>query len=316
VKSILPYSDSADQELYKQTTLHHNKATIKLHAGTIAGSPKNPNEDAFAVTFEDEILLAGIFDGTTGFPVPALGKVTSARYASHFIKEQFGTTVKSMSPEKILLAINDRLWETARKLNGITRSDTLTLPASTATVIKIDVKNHLLFFAHIGDAFGIVYFDDGHSELFTDNKNNQFDEEIFALIRTIAEEDALTNREARHDKRINEALRHMYYKRNNNKEGKGSGLINGDPHVQIYIQTGEIDLQGVNAILLGTDGLLPQGWSEHTEQDRQQLFDQIQTGGFQKLFKTKKQSEDADPDWNHIRYKHSDDATGILVQMA
>jgi len=315
VKSILTYSDTSDQELYLETTIPFKKTNIKIIAATTAGALKKPNEDTFAVTSEDDILLAGIFDGTTSFPIPALGEISSARYASHFIKKQFSAVTKTLSPEKILLNINEKLWETIKKMNGVTLADTLTLPASTATVIKIDANKSLLSFAHIGDAFGIVYFEDGHSEIFTDDKNKRFDEEMFTLIRKIAKENDLTNREARQDKRVNQGLGEMYYKRNNNTEGKGSGLINGDPHLELYIQTGTIDLSGIKTILLGTDGLLPQGWEEQKEQDRQKLLEVIRTGGFEKMFKTKHESEDDDPEWNFIRYKHSDDATGILIEL-
>ena len=315
MKSVLTYSDNSDQELYVQRDIQLKKTKLKLQAGTIAGSFEKPNEDAFALTCEDEILFVGIFDGTTSFPIPALGNVSSARYASHFIKTQFTTITKTMSPEEILLHVNAKLWEKVRKLNGVTLSDTLTLPASTATVIKLDINKNLLSFAHVGDAFGITYYEDGHSELFTDDKNKKFDEEMFALIRKIAKENGLTNREARQDKRVDEALAKMYYGRNNNPKGKGSGLINGDPNIKLYIQTGEINLSNVKTILLGTDGLLPQGWSENNKNDRQKLLTEILNGGFQKLFNTKHQSEDEDPDWKNMRYKHSDDATGILIQL-
>ena len=106
----------------------------------------------------------------------------------------------------------------------------------------------------------------------------------------------------------------MFIERNNNPNGKGCGIINGDPHVEQYIQTGTFPLQDVKAILLGTDGLTPVGWSEKKDEDRKKMLKEIQDGGFQKLFKTKKHSEDADSDWNYIRYKHSDDATGILIE--
>ena len=32
-----------------------------------------------------------------------------------------------------------------------------------------------------------------------------------------------------------------------------------------------------------------------------------------KFINIKKDSEDADPEWNYVRYKHSDDATGVVV---
>lgn len=305
MKNLLSYDDSDDQELYTISTSgnHH------LTAATIAGSSEKPNEDAFAGTES----FIGIFDGTTSAPIPALGKTSSARYASHFIKEHFSELKDTMTPKEAMLYLNKQLWETVKQLDGITLADTLTLPASTATILK--VTKTTCSFAHIGDCFGIVYYKNGTSNVFTDDKNKQFDEKQFALIRAIAKEKNLSNRQARKDPRVTESIFKMYYGRNNHPNGNGSGLINGDPHLELYIHAETFSLQDVQSILLGTDGLLPQGWSLAEEKDRQQLLRELQTGGFKKLFVTKHETEDADPDWNYIRYKHSDDATGILITL-
>jgi hypothetical protein len=71
----------------------------------------------------------------------------------------------------------------------------------------------------------------------------------------------------------------------------------------------------VNSIPLGTDGLLPPDWDIEKPEVRKQLEAVLLKGGLPKLIQLKKAAEDADPDWVITRYKHSDDATGIWVQL-
>jgi len=315
MNSALSYSDISDQELYLQTTIKLAKKVIKINAATIAGSPEKPNEDAFAAAYDDTVLFAAIFDGTTSLkPIPALDKQTGARFASHFLKNTFHEVKSAASPKELMLELNKKLLQATSKFDGASIEDTHTLPSSTGTIIKIDTTKKTVTFAHVSDSFGIAYYNDGHSVLFTDDRNSAFDDKIFTLIDLIATEKGISHREARDDKRVKKALIHMFIERNNNPNGKGCGVINGDPQVEQYIQTGTFPLQDVKAILLATDGLTPIGWSEKNRKDQQKLFEEVLDGNFKKLLKTKKQSEDADPDWNYIRYKHSDDATGLFIE--
>lgn len=316
MKPLSSYANNEDQELYSENTYSLGTKTIHILAATIASTPQKPNEDAFSAASDKDVLFAAVFDGTTSLkPIKSLGEQTGARFASHFLKDTFSETESTVSPKDLLIRLNNKLLETTSKFEGASINDTHTLPSSTGTLIKIDATKNTLSFAHVGDSYGIVYYKDGTSTVFTDDKNSKFDESMFSIIARIAKEKHISPRVARDDKEVKEALITMFIKRNNNPDGKGSGVINGDPQVEQYIQTGTFSLQNVKAILLGTDGLTPLGWSEKNEADRQKLLKEILDGGFQKLFMTKKQSEDADPDWNYIRYKHSDDATGVLIKL-
>jgi len=316
MKPVLFYSDNSDQQLYSQTKIQFQKNTIKLFAATIAGSPEKPNEDAFAAVYDNNVLFAAVFDGTTSLkPIQALKDQTGARFASHFLKNTFSKTKSTASPNELLSKLNKELLQTTNKFESASIEDTHTLPSSTGTIIKIDVLKNTFSFAHVGDSYGIAYYADGSSIVFTDDKNSKFDEKMFSLIAQIAKEKGISPRKARDDKQVKEALITMFIERNNNPNGRGCGVINGDPQVEQYIQTQTFSLQDVKAILIATDGITPPGWSEKKEEDRKKLLSEIMNGGLKKLFKTKKQSEDADPDWNYIRYKHSDDATGVLLQI-
>lgn len=315
----LTYANTSDQELYAHSEIrigHEQARKVSFLAATIASSPEKPNEDTFAIAIEDGVFFAGLFDGTTSLkPIKSLGSQSGARFASHFLKDNFSQADGTIDPRDLMLSLNQRLLNKSLTLDGASLTDTHTLPASTGTIIRFDTDANTLSFAHIGDSYGIAYYADGTSRVFTDDKNAVFDAKMFELIVQVAEEKGITPREARDDERVKEALIQMFIERNNNPKGTGSGLINGDPNIEKYIQTDTISLDGVTAILLGSDGLPPQGWSIQDEESRQKMLATIKDNGFKELFEIKHQSEDADPDWHNIRYKHSDDGTGLLISL-
>jgi|RhiMetdeSRZDD1v2_1073273.scaffolds.fasta_scaffold84653_6 hypothetical protein len=102
----------------------------------------------------------------------------------------------------------------------------------------------------------------------------------------------------------------------NNPTGVGCGLLNGDERVKRYIEYRILPLSDVSAVLIGSDGLIPQGWLVEHERCRADMYEALQVRGFQRLIAIKRDSEDADSAWWHIRYKHSDDATGIFAELA
>lgn len=313
MRTELAYSASDDQELYRQGEIQVGQMAFTIKAATIASMPTKPNEDSFAVAADTDTFLAAVFDGTTSLkPIAALQDQTGAHFASHFLKDHLADAEADNTPEQILLKLNEDLLVESIQLGGAL-ADTHTLPASLATIVKISDNARAFEFAHAGDTFGIVYYKDGHSEVFTGDTNKKFDNQVFKLLTETARAKGISYRQARDDDAIKRALINIFTIKNNHPNGEGSGVVNGDPNLALYIQTGTVTLQGVSAILLATDGLLPPGWSLESEQDRQRMIAALQEGGFRRLFGLKHQAEDEDPDWNHVRFKHSDDATGLLI---
>jgi serine/threonine protein phosphatase PrpC len=309
MNAILKYSDESDSEIYLE-----EKVGLRVVAATMAGSQEKPNEDAFAVAVDGEYLIAGVFDGTTSLkPIKSLGDQSGARFAAHFLKSEFANLDPKSAARQMLLELNRKILEKSLQFEGASLSDTHTLPASGGTMVKIEMDKNLISFAHLHDSCGVKYYKDGRSEVFTDDKNHKFDARMFDLIAQIAKEKDVTPKVARQDERVKQALIQMFIERNNNPDGTGNGLINGDPNMEQYIYSGSFGSEDLKAVLLCTDGLVPQGWSINEHEDRMKILNLVEKDGFQGLFTVKRQSEDNDPDWNHIRYKHSDDATGLLI---
>jgi serine/threonine protein phosphatase PrpC len=315
MKTELLYDDHSDQELYLQEKLVLSNLSLNVVAATVAGYSERPNEDTFALARDGDVMFVAVFDGTTSLkPIAALDNQSGARFASHFLKNNLAAARPNTSAEDVMQELNNKLLKASTELGG-TLTDTHTLPASVATIVRFNKGDGFFSFAHVGDSFGIAYYEDGHSHVFTDDKNAVFDNSMFSLIAKVAGEQGITPRKAREDERVKSALIDMFIGRNNNPNGRGSGLVNGDPNLEKYIQTGSLTLQGVTAILLGSDGLLPPGWSLEDEEDRQKMRTAIDDGGFRKLFSIKHAVEDSDPDWQHVRFKHSDDATGLFIEL-
>jgi serine/threonine protein phosphatase PrpC len=309
-KVILDYDLTCDKEVYCE----NDQANIR--AITVANSDGKPNEDSFSVLTSDGHIWIAVFDGTTSLrPIPSLQNQTGARFASHFLKENYATILQQTDfqtdPFDQMVLLNTLLLEQSLKMGG-SLSDTHSLPASMATIVHIDRTRHKMKFAHIGDTYGILYPNGVTSTLFTNDKNYQFDQKIFRLIKEIAFKKSISIPQACQDGELKEALYQMFIDRNNNPDGSGSGVLNGDPNARLYIQTGEYSMDPRTSILIATDGLEIQGYDLHDPEYRNMLL-KAASDDLRKLVALKKKSEDDDPERKNIRYKHSDDATGVFV---
>lgn len=316
MKSIFEYDNREDSVKYFDETLVES-VDVELSACTVPNGDGKPNEDSFAIVTRDKVIWIGVFDGTTSLvSLDKLQGITGAKFASNFLKDHFiSDDAETMeSPKEILLELNAKLLEEVKKLGG-KLEDTHSLPAAMVALVKIDMDRLSLDFSNVGDTWIAIYDQDGGSDLITVDTNKKFDDEMFELIKSVAVSKGLTNRQARQEDIVKQALYEMYLRRNNNPNGRGSGLVNGDPNVEMYIQEGKVDLSDKKAVLVGTDGLEIQGKLLSDDNYRNILWENYLDGGFRKLIILKKKSEDNDPDWRFPRYKHSDDATGVMVKL-
>jgi serine/threonine protein phosphatase PrpC len=290
---------------------------LKILGATAAGSRDRRNEDTFALAIDEDKLLVCVFDGSTSLqPIKSLGDETGAHFASHFLKSAAGRLNLKDPPGLLMARLNRQLFERVSAFEDVDINNQLSLPSSVGTVAIIDLNLDVLNWAHVGDCFGIAYRSQiNDSTLFTDDQVKSFDEEVLNLAQKIARDKSISNRKAVQSAEVRSALEAIYMTRNNRPDGTGMGMVNGDPLLERYVSEGVMPLEGVIAILLGTDGLIPQGWKIEDARDRLRVLEIINNAGFQDLMAVKRESEDADPAWDHVRFKHSDDATGILIQL-
>jgi serine/threonine protein phosphatase PrpC len=316
MNTLISYSLDDDYEIYRSI----NYKDLNISSCTVAGNngvfqPQKPNEDAFSVMDSENGLIAVVFDGTTSLkPIPALNTISGARYASHFLKEKLETNIKSTKPFDLIRELNRELLKKTLKFEGTDLSDTHTLPASTLTMIQIDIENKVINLCHVGDSFCILFYKNGSSECITIDKNRESDDHVLEMMRKIAEEKKVTIREARQDKEVKQALLDKFQNTRNRADGTGQGILNGDPNIEQYIQDISFTTDNIDSILLGSDGILPPGLDEQNENDRRNVLTMLSTGGLRELIRVKQEVENNDPDFNSIRFKHSDDATGIFIE--
>lgn len=314
------YDPQHDTSIDVGETIVIQHKSLVISAGTRAGraqpdSALKPNEDTFSiVSWEDGIAVA-VFDGASSQkPIPELGDTSGARFASHELKRLFEATQNSEEAGVLLRGLNKALGERLRRFPSVDYGDLNSLPTSTATIVQINVATGMMHIGHVGDSFAAVLREDESTELLTNNLHRPYDEKTLQLLRSIAEAQGITPREARSDPRIRQTVMEMFQQTRNRPDGTGEGMVNGDPNMEQYIQTVTLSLKGVRAVLLGSDGLVPPGMDERRSTDRTALFQMALSAGISGLIEHTRAVEDDDPDRWKLRYKHADDATGILIQ--
>jgi hypothetical protein len=191
------------------------------------------------------------------------------------------------------------------------------------SLVELDLAEEQFRFAHVSDTFIVVRMRDGSTSLITTDTNAPFDEEVFALMRSLSDSTGQSPRELRHHPVVVERLSQISRTKNNRPDGRGTGLLNGDSQLESYIQWGALPLHDIEEIVIGTDGSLPLGWSLAESRYRELVFEELSgragelAGKLQALVAKKRESEAADPDWRRcIRWKPSDDGTLVYCKIS
>ncbi len=314
------YDTNNDQKVFCHAKINLKDINLEVQACSFSGSKdgktRKPNEDALSLLNLNDSIIAAVFDGSSSLkPIKSLKDQTGARFASHFLKETLEKGNKEFKVKEILRALNKKLLLKTLTFEGASLNDIHTLPASTATLVQLFPNSKLLQISHVGDSFCMIVFKDGHSEFVTIDRNKKYDDEILHKMKRISDEKHISPRKARQDPKIVQALIDMFQDSFNKPDGTGQGLITGDPNAVQYFQDISFSFENVQSILLGTDGLIPLAYDEQKKVERQKIFQIINENGLEGLIKKKVELENNDPDWHLLRYKHSDDATGIFIQI-
>jgi hypothetical protein len=150
----------------------------------------------------------------------------------------------------------------------------------------------------------------------TRDTNARFDEAVFAVMKAVAHKHYITPLEARNHPEVIEALARVTSTKNNRPDGTGTGLLNGDPNAEQYVQSGSVPLDKVSRFLLCSDGGLPIGLSPKRCSDRADLFHTVARYSAAELIARKRWSEKKDPHWQQqIRFKGSDDGAVLYGEV-
>lgn len=203
----------------------------------------------------------------------------------------------------------------------------LFLPAAVATLAVIDTEVKSLYYAHAGDTVLILGLEDGTVQVPTRQRAAaSYETALFAAVKQVAGQDMslpdMLNHPLLQTLNRDSYIYHNYV----SEEGephpeRGVGVINGMPQLANYIKTGVVSLQGVEAIMVASDGFL---WPDNpldTQDDFMQritrMWAHIRQHGAAHYLHTLRTEEQAD--FNRERYprfKIHDDATGVVLNMA
>jgi|GEM_PF-1485917 len=329
--SHFSYDTVNDAHAYIEQQVGIGDATFDVSAVTDAGrndfdTPQKPNDDAFSIRVEGDVLQLAVFDGATSLlPIPELQGESGARFASHILRQEAERMPRLDDPYTTLSYLNAALFDSYRHFGsirapGFSGDETSfgamniqMLPSATVTLAQLNEATNELHLGHVSDSWGAVLYDDGSTEILTNNLHEKVDNEILGLIAKIAVEQGITPREACSDARIRETLLVTAAGVRNCADHETEGIANGDPNMDRYIEQRTVSLNGVRAVLVATDGLVPPGMNERKPADRKRLLEIACSDGLEGLLHLVRTTEDHDPHRHLVRYKHGDDATGVLA---
>ena len=316
------YDLAADETVFRDCSakieLRGKSRIIPVSVATIAGNKTKGNEDAGALRVNGSQAILGLFDGAANSIVcpelAALG-VNGARFASHTLAEMLQDHA-ALNPGKILLTLNELLAERSKLFlaqHGVTPD---LFPTSTGTVAVIDFERDEIFVEHVADSILMLFYADGNSQIVTPDQVGHtvvpIVEDVKREMKRTKEPPRLIAQRPEYQSRIKEnCLRNF-----NAPSGDGFGALNGSQEIAQYLWTTRLPLKGVESLLLVSDGFLPPSEDHNDLSVRERLMSLMRAEGLKGVYKWKSSVEDSDPDWHHIRFKHSDDSTGIWLRLA
>ena len=316
---------------------------------------------------DDRIVIAAIDGATTRMTAPALQQyldtlpvrltpaALSARVARDAMLHQIAT---AMPPDlrTLMLEANSELGRLLISIFGDLSLDgmqfppevyntlahdprlvRLGLPASAATVAEYDPAAHTLRYAHVSDTLLLVAYRDGRVEVPTyEEKTAEPDTGIKQMAQQLrAEHPDKTFEELLHMPEVmrvnlHNALYHNFVDEHGLPQpSRGAGVLNGQPELRYFVQTGQVDLDNAMCACVMTDGLeWPPDADEIFTEDAVEaaglredriaymaslILEHGLAGYLERLW----QAKTDDPD--HERYprmKTHDDATGVMLRFA
>lgn len=290
------------------------------------------NEDALFYSNDGRFVTMAVIDGVTEriqssrswSPLDEQVSLTSAAFAAGIVRDSITSSLnESWVMNNVLLSCNRRLRMFARDIYGDftpqavfnaepglapfaddPRYFRLVLPACVATIVRVDLHERLLDYAHAGDTELLLFTEDGRIESIVQTIPPQWD-------RGLMDADDADETIRKHRRY---GLMHNYTDKQGNTDSSiGIGVINGMEELADYVQTGQISLDGVTDVLLCSDGfLLP----SDSEQRLPMMAELVDRDGIHAYLKHLRSIEQQDSDRKlYPRAKTHDDATAIHLRL-
>lgn len=202
----------------------------------------------------------------------------------------------------------------------------LYLPAAVISLATIDTEVGFLRFAHAGDTALMIAYEDGRVEVPTGDERHQVSyESALAMASQALSDQHRTMLDAINDPLIRALDRdHRIYHNFVDEYGqtspeRGIGVVDGLPELADYIKTGMLVLEGVEAVMLMSDGFLwpaPLHESQTARQARYtRMWAQIRQFGLPNYLAALRAEERADASREkYPRFKLHDDATVVSIR--
>lgn len=202
----------------------------------------------------------------------------------------------------------------------------LYLPAAVVTLVTIDTDVNLLRYAHAGDSALLICYEDGHVEIPTQDYTIEANyESALAMASQAVLKKGQSMLDAVNDPVVRALDRdHRIYHNYVDETGqtvpeRGVGVVDGLPELADYIRTGLVVLEGVEAVMVMSDGFLWPAPLLETAKARQTRFERmwkrIQQAGIAGYLEALRLEERNDTNREkYPRFKLHDDATVVSLR--
>jgi hypothetical protein len=268
------------------------------------------SEDTFAV--RDNTFFA-VIDGATSMVAHDMDGLTPAAYLARFItrcvNEMQGPMRDDVTAADVFMAINSAFRLFLRAAFPDVAAEGKYGPSAAAAMVKLHADGTYTY-AQVADCFIVEVRTDGTLLLVTPDQLVGVDNGSMASARQRLR-DGVPPEEILADPKVRAIL-----KENRLKNNVVFGVLNGEPEVQNLLCHGRRSLDGVAALVVLSDGMVIPGEGGRTDGAEAAAQRMLHTG-VSAHWNALKALYDTDPTFRRfLRFKHMDDATGLVVRFA
>lgn len=266
---------------------------MEIHTYFRVSLSKTVSEDAMVMNHD--LNVYGVFDGATPItPFYNPAGMNGAYLASNVFKQYFENHFQAdRTLSEGIIQANERL-RNEMKINHVDFSRPEEWWSTCAAIVKIDKQK--ISFAQLGDCMILAETHDGQIKVLTKDTVKGISARA-KLKRVNERQNGLSLPDEAYYRSVKNQL---VYNRSMANTPDGYSVANGTDEVRNYIQSGSIDSNHLNVILLISDGLF------HPALDLKDIYKEIRQIGLEEYASQLEQEE--------LKNKtHSDDKTGILI---